>query len=568
MFMRPAQQEERRERWNLVLCRFGEQPFPTAKPGLVQVVPLEKGPAVQVVRAAKWAGNSMSENGEPGCGHSVILGAMTVTSRVLRPTGAASDARYDALRSRDRRFDGTFFVGVRTTGIYCRPVCRARLPHARNCTFHDSAAAAERAGYRPCLRCRPELAPGRSLTDAHARLAGAAYERIVAGALNGRSVADMARELCVGERQLRRAVVAEFGASPVELAQTQRLLLAKQLLTETNLPVARVAYASGFASLTRFNALFHARYRMSPTRLRRERRRPAGSGVTLRLGYRPPLDWERMLAFLAKRAIPGVEYVDATSYLRTLRVDDHAGWLRVRHAPAESALVVEISDTLVPVLMPVRAGVRRLFDLDAEPAVIAAQLGSDARLGPLVRARPGMRLPGCADSFEVAVRAVLGQQVTVAAATTLAGRLTRAYGDSADGLPDGVTHFGLSPERLAELPPAALAGLGMPLARAQTLVALARAIVSGDVAISSARTADETIAALQRIRGIGPWTAQYIAMRGLHWPDAFPASDLGIRTALGGIDAAATAQLAEAWRPWRSYAVIHLWESLAQPRSD
>jgi AraC family transcriptional regulator of adaptative response / DNA-3-methyladenine glycosylase II len=481
------------------------------------------------------------------------------------PASARSgpDVRYHALRARDRRFDGTFFVGVRTTGIYCRPVCRARLPQAKNCAFYESAAAAERAGYRPCLRCRPELAPGRSLTDAHARLAGAAYARIAAGALNAGSVADVARELCVSERQLRRALVAEFGASPVELAQTQRLLLAKQLLTETDLPIAQVAFSSGFASLTRFNALFLARYRMSPTRLRRERGDRAAAGVTLRFAYRPPFDWERLLAFLAKRAIPGVERVDATSYARTLRVGAHAGWLRVRHVPADATLAVEVSDTLLPALMPLRAGLRRLFDLDAEPDVIAAHFANDPLLGPLLRARPGLRLPGCADPFEVAVRAVLGQQVSVAAAITLAGRLTTALGEPIAGAPEGLTHLGVSADRIALTAPEAIASIGMPLARARTLVTLARAVAAGDVTIDAAQDPDAAIAALRGLPGIGPWTAAYIAMRGLHWPDAFPAGDAGVRNALCGADPATASRLAEAWRPWRAYAVLHLWESLA-----
>jgi AraC family transcriptional regulator, regulatory protein of adaptative response / DNA-3-methyladenine glycosylase II len=487
------------------------------------------------------------------------------------------DARYTALRARDRRFDGRFFVAVRTTGIYCRPVCRARLPLARNCTFHETAAAAEREGYRPCLRCRPELAPGRSLTDAHARLAGAAYARIAAGALNGQPLAALARELCVSERQLRRAVGAEFGASPVELAQTQRLLLAKQLLTETELPMTRVAFASGFSSVSRFNALFLERYRMSPSRLRGEARTRGASGaVVLRFGYRPPFPWERMLAFLGRRAIAGVEVTDATSYARTLAIGDARGWFRVRHVASEHALAVEISDGLVPVLLPLRAAVRRLFDLDAEPAVIAAHFEGDAVLGPVTRAIPGLRLPGCADPFEVAVRAVLGQQISVAAARTLAGRLTAAFGEALPGAPphrapdapDALTHMVPRAERLADAAPEAIAALGMPLARARTLVVLAQAVRAGDVALENVADVAETVAALRRLPGIGPWTAEYIALRGLHWPDAFPASDAGVRAALGGADVATVTRRAEAWRPWRGYAVIHLWESLSLEQKD
>jgi AraC family transcriptional regulator, regulatory protein of adaptative response / DNA-3-methyladenine glycosylase II len=479
-------------------------------------------------------------------------------------TDDLDQVRYRALQVRDWRFDGTFFVAVRTTGIYCRPVCRARLPLKRNCTFHDSAASAERAGYRPCMRCRPELAPGRSITDARARLAGAAYARIAAGALNGRRLADLARELCVSERQLRRAVGKQFGASPVALAQTQRLLLAKQLLTETELPITRIAFASGFSSLSRFNALFLERYRLSPSRFRGEAGTLApGETLTLRFDYRPPFPWGRMLAFLGRRAIPGVEVGDATSFARTLRIGAAGGWLRVRHLPSKHALGVEVSDGLVPALLSLRAAVRRIFDLDAEPSVIGAHFAGDDLLGPVSRALPGLRLPGCADPFEAAVRAVLGQQISVAGARTLAGRLTAAFGEPLPGGPTGLTHFAPRAERLAQAEPGEIAALGMPRARAGTLVALARAVLAGDVALDAVVDVPGAVAALRRVPGIGPWTAEYIAMRGLRWPDAFPASDAGVRAALGRADVATVTRRAEAWRPWRSYAVIHLWESLS-----
>jgi AraC family transcriptional regulator, regulatory protein of adaptative response / DNA-3-methyladenine glycosylase II len=472
------------------------------------------------------------------------------------------DARYTALRSRDRRFDGTFFVGVSSTMIYCRPVCRARRPQARNCTFFRTAAEAERSGYRPCLKCRPELAPGRSLTDAADRLARAAYARIAGGALDERSVRDVARELCVGERHLRRVVSAEFGASPVELAQTQRLLLAKQLLTETALPISRIAYASGFSSLSRFNTLFRSRYRLSPTGMRQAQRAgaPVSGSLTLLFEYRPPYDWEWLLGFLTMRAIPGIERVVDGSYMRSLRAGTHTGWFRVRSSGRHaSAVEVEISDSLVPALLPVRAAVRRLFDLDAEPATLSQHFAADAIIGPLVRRRPGLRLPGAVDGFELAVRGVLGQQISVAAARTLAGRLHTAYGEPLEDA-DGIDRLAAVPARLARADPEAISRLGMPLSRACTIVRLAQSVASG--AISFAPTADiaGAISALQRVPGIGPWTAEYIAMRGYQWPDAFPATDLGIRNALRGHDAAA---VSEAWRPWRAYAAIHLWNSLS-----
>lgn len=480
-----------------------------------------------------------------------------------------SPALYAALRSRDRRWDGKFFVGVRTTRIYCRPVCRARMPHAANCTFYGTAAAAERDGYRPCLRCRPELAPGQSLTDATGRLARAAFQRIAAGALNGRTIAQLASDLHVGERQLRRVVQAEFGVSPVELAQTQRLLFAKQLLTDTSLPVTRIAFASGFGSVSRFNTLFLKRYRMSPTRLRRNAGPAPGTGdVTLLLHYRPPYAWESMLAFLRKRLIAHVERCDATSYSRALRVSDSAGWIRVTHDPRQPAIRVQVSAGLVSAIMDVQARVRRMFDLDADPAAVDGRLASDPLLAGQVRREPGLRLPGAADGFELAVRGILGQQVTVAAAHTLCGRVTARYAAPLDdpGAPAGLTRLPLEPAELAAADVEEVSALGMPRSRARTLVALAAAVDAGDIRLDGSVDAPTVVASLRRIPGIGPWTAEYVMMRGLGWPDAFPASDLGVRNALGGVSAIEAARIAEAWRPWRSYAVIHLWNSLA--RSD
>lgn len=476
---------------------------------------------------------------------------------------------YRALRSRDHRFDGTFFVGVSTTGIYCRPVCPARLPRERNCRFFDTAAQAERDGYRPCLRCRPELAPGRALVDARHRLASAAYARIAEGALNERSVADLARDLCVGERQLRRAVTAQFGVTPVALAQTQRLLVAKQLLTETDLPVSRVAYASGFRSLSRFNTLFVGRYGLSPTELRARRRSArAGrepevmqsAGITLQFAYRPPFAWSRLLGFLAGRATPGVESVDDDSYARTVRIAGHTGWIQARPAPdGRATLLVEVSESLLPALMPVRAAVRRLFDLDAEPDRVREHFAADPTLGPLVTRRPGLRLPGCTDGFELAVRAVLGQQVTVAAATTISGRLADALGEPFDG-PPGLHRLPVTPAALAAADTDEISRLGMPRSRARTLVLLANAATAGDVDLAATADVSPAIAALKRIRGIGDWTAQYVAMRAFHWPDAWPATDLALVRALGDLD---RVRAAEAWRPWRAYAAMYLWDNLS-----
>ena len=483
-----------------------------------------------------------------------------------------ADTCYRALSARDRRFDGVFFVGVTTTGIYCRPVCPARLPARSSCRFFPNPGAAEVEGFRPCLRCRPERAPGRAMVDASRRVAQRAAGRIGEGALNRGSVEDLAGELHVGPRQLRRALKKEYGATPIQLAQTHRLLLAKRLLTETSLPVGQVAFASGFSSLRRFNALFRERYRMSPSRLRRESR-PASSDLpdptlALTVDYRPPFDWEGLIGFLAARAIDGIELVEGGEgvpgrYLRTLAVDGHRGWAAVQPSKGDSpSLRVELSLSLLPALMPALTRLRQLFDVDAEPGVIRAHLEPDPILGPRVRRRPGLRVPGAADGFEIGWRAILGQQVSVAAARTLAGRFADAFGeevDEADQLPPGLSRFPVQPGAVVEAGPERIAGLGIPAARAGSLAELARVVAEGGVTLEPGGDVEATMARLERIPGIGPWTARYIALRALHWPDAFPDSDLGVRRALGGVSAAEARRVAQPWRPWRAYATLHLW---------
>jgi AraC family transcriptional regulator, regulatory protein of adaptative response / DNA-3-methyladenine glycosylase II len=472
---------------------------------------------------------------------------------------------YRALSARDPRFDGLFFVGVTSTGIYCRPVCPARLPRRDRCHFYGSQAAAEQAGFRPCLRCRPELAPGRASVDSASRLAGAAAARIAAGALNQAGVEDLARELFVGARQLRRALRREYGVGPAELAQTNRLLLAKRLLGETELSMTEVAFASGFSSVRRFNGLFRERYGLAPGELRRS---PGGGALhatlSLTLPFRPPLDWEALLTFLAGRATPGVEVVEGGRYRRTLVLGGHRGHLAVGpDEGAKHALRVEVSHSLAPVLMPLLSRLRTLFDLDAEPDRIAGCLERDPVLGPRVRRHPGLRVPGAVDGFELAVRAVLGQQVSVQAATTLAGRLAHAFGEPAETGHPGLTRYPVAAERLAAAEPEQLLDLGVTRARAHCIIGLAAAAAAGELRLEPGADVDGTIETLQALPGIGPWTAQYIAMRALHWPDAFPHTDLMLKRAFGTSSAAELLQAAEAWRPWRAYAALHLWNSLA-----
>jgi len=472
---------------------------------------------------------------------------------------------YRAVSARDPRFDGVFFVAVTTTGIYCRPVCRARTPGRDRCLFFRTRAEAERAGYRACFRCRPELAPGQGPIDALPRLVERAVARVEAGELNERSVDDLASSLGVSGRHLRRALTAALGVGPIELAQSRRLALAKQLLQDTSLPLAELALASGFASVRRFNALFRARFGRPPSAVRREHGTADGAdALSLRLDHRPPYDWEALLAFLAPRAIPGVEEVADGAYRRTLRCGARAGWVAVRPDPGRPGLRAEISLSLAGSLMPVVAKLRALLDLDAHPAVIAEHLARDRALRPLVALRPGLRVPGAVDGFEAAARAVLGQQVTIGAATTLAGRLVRRFGAPVDTPFPSVRWLFPGAQALATASEDEVASLGMPGARARTVLALARAVARGDLHLEPAGDVERTVEQIRELPGVGDWTAQYVAMRALGWPDAFPAADLGVRSALGGVSAQRAQLVAERWRPWRAYAVMHLWSN--QPK--
>ena len=476
-----------------------------------------------------------------------------------------ADTCYRALRARDGRFDGVFFVGVQTTGIYCRPVCPARTPGRERCVFFERAAVAEREGFRACFRCRPELAPGGAAVDSVPRLVQAAVTRIEAGCLNEGGVDELSAALGVTSRHLRRAMESELGVTPVELAQTRRLALAKQLLQDTALPLTDVAFAAGFSSVRRFNALFQARFGRPPSALRREN--GAGSGrdcITLRLDYRPPLAWEELLAFLAMRSIPGVEVVEGGEYRRTVEVSGEVGWLAVRPDERRAALRARVSISLASRLMSVVARLRALFDLDAQPALVAEHLGQDPVLAARVEQRPGLRVPGVFDPFEAAVRAILGQQVSVRAATTLAGRLVQRFGRPVAQDVGGVGWLFPSAAQIAGVPAADVAAIGLPATRARTIVELARALAERRVELSRGAAPEAVIASLVALPGIGPWTANYIAMRSLRWPDAFPAADLGVLKALGVTSAKAAEQRAEAWRPWRAYAVLHLWTPLSE----
>jgi AraC family transcriptional regulator of adaptative response / DNA-3-methyladenine glycosylase II len=495
----------------------------------------------------------MSENGEQALAFAATMAAMTLDPHTC----------YRALRSRDARFDGRFFVAVSSTRIYCRPVCTVKPPRRENCRFYPSAAAAESAGYRPCLRCRPELAPGNASVDATSRVAQAAASLLEDRALDEDGLPAVASRLGITDRHLRRAFGAEFGVSPVEFAQTQRLLLAKRLLTDTVLPVTEVAFASGFGSLRRFNALFRERYRLQPAQLRRRMRTEAAPGADalhFELSYRPPYDWDAVSAFLGARAIAGVEALEAGRYRRTVRISqegkEHLGWIEVAPSPKKPTLRIAVSASLARVLPPVLSRVKSLMDLACNPTEVSAALGK------LARSCPGMRVPGAFDGFEIAVRAILGQQVTVAAARTVAGRFALAQGDSLETPFGALTTAFPDAGRVADAPVGRIARLGMPGARARTVLALARAVADGALVLMPNADIDATLERLRALPGVGEWTAQYIAMRALAWPDAFAHTDYGVMKALGTKDARRVLAAGEAWRPWRAYAVMHLWNSL------
>jgi AraC family transcriptional regulator, regulatory protein of adaptative response / DNA-3-methyladenine glycosylase II len=470
---------------------------------------------------------------------------------------------YLAVTAGDPRFDGVFYVGVTSTGIYCRTICRAKKPKRVNCRFFANSSLAELGGFRPCRLCRPEQSPGRSHVDLGSPIVSAAIRRIDSGGLSdGKGIESLATELNISSRHLRRVFQANLGVSPVQLSQTQRLLTAKRLLMETDLPITQIALASGFRSVRRCNALFKTVYAMAPTEFRN---RPAevrdSASITLTLGYRPPYAWNELLSYFRARAIPGVEHIADDCYSRTMKIGPHCGWFRVTNQSAKNSIQVEIAHELIGAVPALLARIRQAFDLDAMPAVIENALSDHPQLSESMKRAPGLRLPGAIDSFETAIRTIVGQQVSVAAATTVMGRLVRQFGERAVTPWPALNLHTISVERIARQSVDTLAPLGLNSARARAIVGLAQAVADGTVDLQQSVDPDQSIAALQTLDGIGPWTANYFGMRILGWPDAFIASDLVVRKQLAPLTVKQIETLSQAWRPWRGYAVMHLWHA-------
>ncbi len=492
-------------------------------------------------------------------------------SAALTSKGKSDAALYAAVKTRDARFDGRFFIGVTSTGVYCRPVCRVRTPLLRNCRFFGNAASAEVAGFRPCLRCRPELAPGLSFVDSSRSLSQTAACLLTQAVLEGQELKlpALALRLGVTDRHLRRIFAAEHGVSPVDFVTTQRLLQAKQLLTDTEMPVTQVALASGFASVRRFNAAFAERYRLNPSALRRDRGRAATTGhaPTVRLGYRPPYDIAGVLRFMARRALPGVEQADEATLTvaRTMGWTHQgrrlAGWWVARFVPQRHEVEVQVAPSLLPVLGAVLRRLRHGLDLDADPALIDRAMATVP--GPAI---DGVRVPGAVCGFEAAVRVVLGQQVTVAAARTLTNRLVQALGEPVVTPLPGLDRMFPTAGAVARANPELIGKLGIVRQRVRALQALATEMEAGRLHLDTTAPLEDSLAQLRELPGFGEWTVQLIALRALGWPDAFPATDIGVLDALvplfGRRDAKAAEVASEAWRPWRGYAVMKLWRSL------
>lgn len=461
--------------------------------------------------------------------------------------------------SRDVRFDGKFYIAVLTSGVYCRPICPARTAKEENVRYFETAAASEEAGFRPCLRCRPECSPGTPAWCGTSNTVSRALRLIEESGLENGGVESLAERLGIGSRHLRRLFLTHLGATPSSVAQTRRMQFAKKLIDETRLPLSEVAFASGFGSVRRFNAAMQKMYSRTPRQIRNLARQNSvkaeDNHYVFRLRFRPPYQWEILLNFLRARAIPGVEVVVGNTYRRTFALQGHSGWFEISLDESGTALLTRIQCGNPKLLFLIVERIRNMFDLNADWTLIARCLSSDSTLRQRLRSAPGLRVPGCWDGFELAIRAILGQQVTVRGATTLAGRLVRAFGIQSN-YSSGLTYLFPEPGMLSE---ANLESIGLPAARAETIRALARNVRKGEIRFERVIDSTQFLNKLCQIPGIGNWTAQYVAMRALREPDAFPAGDLGLMHSLGSKTHRELQRRSEPWRPWRAYAVMYLW---------
>lgn len=476
-----------------------------------------------------------------------------------------------ARQARDPHFDGRFFVGVITTGIYCRPICPVRVPRKENVRLYSTAAAAGEAGFRPCLRCRPESSPGTPAWMGSSHTVSRALQLIARGAMQSGSVTELAAQLGIGARQLSRLFQQHLGVTPIAVANTQRLHFAKKLIDETDMTMADICFAAGFSSVRRFNAVFQQTYKRPPLSLRKQRSSSSTDspdGIQIRLSYRPPFDWRAMLSYLATRAIPGVEKVETNTYSRSIEIDGSAGEIRIEFLPDTHAALLSIYCAQTRNLYQIVERVRIMFDLKAVSADIESFLGKDPLLHDLIAKHPGIRVPVAWDGFEVGVRAILGQQVSVKGATTLVSRLATRCGSryQKSNCPD-LNYIFPSPEQVIT---SSLDGLGITTRRIDAIKAMAVAVVEGTLCFDGSMSSDEFVERSTQISGIGPWTAQYIALRALNDPDAFPHADLILLRAAAAPDETLTPkkllEKSQAWRPWRAYVVMLLWRDYAMQK--
>lgn len=518
------------------------------------------------MRAENWLVGTEQRRGSVGGGIRGSDGSAALGGENLLRGRAEIDPAlcWQAIYSRDRRFDGRFFAGVLTSGVYCRPICPVPLRKPANVRWYSSAASAEAAGFRPCRRCRPDTSPGTPAWLGTSAVVSRALKLISDGALDAGDVDALAERVGLGARHLRRLFLQHLGATPVRIASTRRVHFARKLLDQTELPITKIASYAGFKNIRQFNHGMRATFDMSPSELRKLRSRTTLSarrgGITLHLPYRPPFDWHTLISFLKPRATPGVEVIEDDCYRRTIEIGGQAGEIEVRHEADEAALRVLVTLPSYEQLMTVVERMRRIFDLGADPLQITNHLARDLRLGEMLVARPGIRVPGVWDAFEMAVRAVLGQQLTFVDSKLVIARIVRTFGRPIKTTVAGLTYLFPRPEIIAA---ANLASIGMPPARAETLRALARATCDGKLTPAAGKSLDEVVLRLCAIPGMGRRRANYIAMRAFGEPDAFPSSDLGLRRVLSSGRTAPSEEqfleLAENWRPWRAYAAIHLW---------